>query len=1466
VRKRYAALVLEDGRVFVGEALGAGVVGQGEVVFNTAMTGYQEVLTDPSYAGQMVCMTYPLQGNYGVRDADAESSRPWARALIVRWACPVPSHHSSQASLDEYLRRWKVPAITEIDTRALTRHLRTHGALRAVLTHESRAPGKMRLAELAEAARRVTPLSEQDLVAETSRTSREEWLEGLPPELRPGQHADGRGLSIAVVDYGVKTNILRSLRERGCRVVVLPHTATWTDVEATDADGLVLTNGPGDPAVLDGPVELARRALGRIPTFGICLGHQILGRAAGASTSRLPFGHHGANHPVKDLETGRVHITSQNHEFQVDAASIPSGDFFVSQRNLNDGSVEGLGHRTLPVFSVQYHPEGCPGPQDNQHLHDRFVEMVRARRPVLRAVGGATQAAKPRKVLILGSGPIVIGQAAEFDYAGTQACKALREEGITTVLVNSNPATIMTDEEVADRVYLEPLTVDAVERVIARERPDALLPTLGGQTGLNLATELAAAGVLDRYQVRLLGAGIETIRKAEDRQAFKEMLQEIDEPVPVSRVCESLEEVRAFALEVGLPLVIRPAYTLGGTGGGFVTNEADLERVATGGLNASPIRQVLIERSLWGWKEIEYEVMRDAADTCITVCNMENLDPMGVHTGDSIVVAPAQTLSDRDHQMLRSSAIRIIRALGIEGGCNVQFALDPKSSTYYVIEVNPRVSRSSALASKATGYPIARVAAKVAVGRRLEEIRNEVTGRTFAAFEPALDYCVVKIPRWPFDKFPAGDRRLGTQMASTGEVMAIERTFEAALTKAMRSLEQKPPATWELSPEMIDQPNDRRLFALLNALRNGADPHSLAERSGIDRWFIDRMANITRLEVEGGVLELRRAGFSDAMIGALRGEKVESGTPTYKLVDTCAAEFEAATPYYYSCWEDETESDAVDARSALVIGSGPIRIGQGIEFDYCSVHAAWSLRESGVRAVLVNSNPETVSTDFDTSDRLYFDPLDLDGVLHVAEAEHVDGALVQFGGQTAINLAETLNERGVAIMGSSVEAIDLAEDRRAFAKALDAIGIPQPVGGTTTTVEEADAIAERAGYPVLVRPSYVLGGRAMEIVRNREELRRYMFWAIGAMPKGTVLVDKYLQGIEVEVDAITDGETVVIPGVMQHVERAGVHSGDSYAVYPAQSLEASELDHVIDYTVKIARHLRLRGMVNVQYVVHRRHVYVLEVNPRSSRTVPFLSKVTGVPMVRLATRVMLGEKLADMGWSTGLVPPRDLVAVKAPVFSMNKLPAVDSYLGPEMKSTGEAIGIASTLNEALRKAFAASGMQIERGGSALLTIADVDKPELFPIVSRLVQMGWSLVATDGTARALQKAGFSPRVVAKIGEPGPTVVDIITQGQVDLVINTMSNIYAEPGEVGGPVFKDGFEIRRAAVERRIPCLTSLDTATALLESAVAASREMEVRTIDEWRQGVKSQLAGEVPGEAGRRGSAGGAAVLEETES
>ena len=1409
--KPFAALVLEDGRSFSGRAFGADALGEGEVVFNTAMTGYQEVLTDPSYAGQMICMTYPLQGNYGVNDADAESERPWVRAFVVRWECDRPSNFRSLDSLDGYLKRHRIPGIHGIDTRALTRHLRSRGALRAVLSHEALMPTPGRLAELAEAARRVTPLAEQDLVAEVSRRRRVEWFEPLPPELRRRDHADATGLTVAVVDYGVKSNILRSLRSRGFRVLVLPHTAGWEEVEGSGADGLLLSNGPGDPAVLDRPVELCRQAIGRIPIFGICLGHQILGRALGGTTSRLPFGHHGANHPVKDLETGLTHITSQNHEFQVDPGSIPAGDFFVSQLNLNDGSVEGLAHRTLPVFSVQYHPEGCPGPQDNQHLFDRFTEMVRSARPLTRSVAGAVVAAPPRKVLIIGSGPIVIGQAAEFDYAGTQACKALREEGVETVLVNSNPATIMTDDDVADRVYVEPLTLEALTAVIDRERPDAILPTLGGQTGLNLAVELAEAGVLERFGVRMLGTPLASIRMAEDRDAFKRLLESIGEPVPDSLVCTSLAEAESLAARIGYPLIIRPAYTLGGTGGGIANDASELTRTVSSGIAASPIGQVLVERSLIGWKELEYEVMRDAADTCITVCNMENLDPMGVHTGDSVVVAPSQTLTDREHQMLRTSALRIIRSLGIEGGCNVQFALDPLSAQYYVIEVNPRVSRSSALASKATGYPIARVAAKIAAGRRLEEIPNQVTGKTFAAFEPALDYCVVKIPRWPFDKFPNADRSLNTQMKSTGEVMAIERTFEKAMAKALRSLEQKPPATAELDdPALVDTPNDRRLFALLHQLGKGVPPGELSRRSGIDPWFLERLS---------GVLDAHP----------------EPGKPTYKLVDTCAAEFEAATPYFYSCHEEEDESRPDPSReTAVVIGSGPIRIGQGIEFDYCSVHAAWALREAGRSAVMINSNPETVSTDFDTSDRLYFEPLDLQAVSDVLAAEGATGVVVQFGGQTAINLADPLSAAGAPILGSSVAAIDLAEDRRQFAAALDQIGVPQPLGDTATTVDAATEIAARIGYPVLVRPSFVLGGRAMEIVRDPRDLERYMTWALSANPRGEVLVDKYLQGIEVEVDAISDGETVVIPGVMQHVERAGVHSGDSYAVYPAPGIEPEEQEEIVDYTVRIARHFQIRGLLNIQFVVHRGRVHVLEVNPRASRTVPFLSKVTGVPMVRLATRVMLGESLESLGCVTGLAPTSPLVAVKAPVFSMAKLSSVDSYLGPEMKSTGEVMGIDRTLPRALEKAFLAAGLRVRPHARALLTIADADKPEILPIVSRLVQLGCPILATEGTAAVLRAAGFSPRVVAKIGEAGPTVVDIIERGEVDLVINTMSHITKHSGS---GVIRDGFEIRRAAVERRIPCLTSLDTAAALLESAVQAEGALTVRTVAEWRAGV-----------------------------
>jgi carbamoyl-phosphate synthase large subunit len=1095
---------------------------------------------------------------------------------------------------------------------------------------------------------------------------------------------------------------------------------------------------------------------------------------------------------------------------------------------------------------------------------------------------------KPSKVLILGSGPIVIGQAAEFDYSGTQACRALREEGIQTILVNSNPATIMTDEETADVVYIEPLTVEVVERIIAREKPDGLLPTLGGQTGLNLAVALADAGVLERHNVRLLGTPLKTIRQAEDRDLFKQLLIEIGEPVPDSETVSTLEQAEAVRERIGLPLVIRPAYTLGGTGGGIAHTPEQFQRIVSGGLAASPISQVLIERSLLGWKELEYEVMRDSADTCITICNMENFDPMGVHTGDSIVVAPSQTLTDKEHQMLRSAALKIIRALGIEGGCNIQFALAPRPDIipwawpdgtpaqprdrlelppYYVIEVNPRVSRSSALASKATGYPIARVAAKIAIGKRLDEIPNAVTQRTAAAFEPALDYCVVKIPRWPFDKFPFGDRLIGTQMKATGEVMAIDRSFEAALQKAVRSLEIGGRSLlWEDRnwPDPSERPleaTDERLWAIMSALRAGADLFDVAARSGVDPWFLEGLQNIIRMEkrllseplTRDLLREAKRLGFSDVQVATLADllpEQVRDLRkdwdlrPVFKMVDTCAAEFDAVTPYFYSTYEEENEAPPLEGEKVLVIGSGPIRIGQGIEFDYASVHAVWALQEAGYKALIANSNPETVSTDFDTSDRLYFEPLDEESIREILhneeEGDDAPGTIVQFGGQTAINLSEPLYRTARSIVGSSYETIDLAEDRRRFEDFLSKIGIPQPPGAGIRTVEEALATAQQIGYPVLVRPSYVLGGRAMEIVQNASELLRYLAAAMALSEGKPVLIDKYLEGKEVEVDAICDGAEVLIPGVMEHIERAGVHSGDSMAVYPPLDLSQQEIDTIVDYTTRIGLALDVRGLMNIQYVIMNvdgeSQVYVLEVNPRSSRTVPFISKVTGVPMVRLAVNCALGRPLREQGYKGGLWPEQPLVAVKAPVFSMSKLIGVDTYLGPEMKSTGEVMGIDRTFPAALAKAVLAADLALPPKGGALLSISDRTKADAVPVIRRLHEAGYRLYATEGTAAMIRALGVGVEQVAKrLDEGHPNVLDVIESGDIDCVINTP--------EGGRETLQDGFQIRRAATERRIPCFTSIDTARAAAEALLAGSQAFEVLPIGEYRKSPKDVAAG-----------------------
>ncbi len=1070
---------------------------------------------------------------------------------------------------------------------------------------------------------------------------------------------------------------------------------------------------------------------------------------------------------------------------------------------------------------------------------------------------------KPSKVLIIGSGPIVIGQAAEFDYAGTQACKAMREEGVISVLVNSNPATIMTDEDIADVVYIEPLTVEVVARVIERERPDGLLPTLGGQTGLNLAVDLADAGVLDKYNVKSLGTPIQTIRNAEDRELFKQLLLKINQPVPPSATVNTLPQARKVAKELGLPLVIRPAYTLGGTGGGFATTWEELEKAVTIGLATSPIHQILLERSVVGWKEIEYEVMRDAADNCITVCNMENIDPMGVHTGDSIVVAPSQTMTNKEHQMLRTASLEIIRALGVEGGCNIQFALDTMSNNYYVIEVNPRVSRSSALASKATGYPIARVAAKIAVGKRLDEIPNQVTGKTMASFEPALDYLVVKIPRWPFDKFASGDRVIGTQMKATGEVMAIDRSFEAALQKAIRSLEfgkrsllwEDP--KWERGTNINSyqlEPNDLRLWAIMAALRRGITAEELAEHTKIDLWFIDKLQNIVDMEKEllsqpltpEFLRQVKRLGFSDEQIGTLADRLPEQVRqlrhdwnirPVYKMVDTCAAEFDAGTPYFYSTYEEENEAEPIKENKAVVIGSGPIRIGPGIEVDYCSVHSAWALQEAGYKSIMVNSNPETVSTDFDTSDRLYFEALDEESLRDILENEgggnDAPPSIVQFGGQTAINLAEPLFRNGMPLLGSSAEAIDLAEDRRRFENFLSGLGIPQPPGAGVTSVDEALNIAQLIGYPVLVRPSYVLGGRAMEIVHNATELVRYMSLAMELDTGHAVLIDKYLQGKEVEVDAIGDGETVLIPGIMEHIERAGVHSGDSMAVYPGVNLTKSEIEALVDYTVRIGLALKIRGLMNIQFVImpgndeQASSVYVLEVNPRASRTVPFLSKVTGVPMVKVATKVMLGKSLKEQGYHTGLWETQKLIGIKAPVFSMSKLLGVDTYLGPEMKSTGEVMGIDTNFNAALAKALLAVGLMLPPQGTILLSIADRDKPEALPIIKKLTSIGYKLYATEGTAAMIEAAGFPVKMISKkISEGHPNVVDVINDGTVDGVVNTIT---------GGQIpLRDGFYIRRAAAEKRIPCFTSLDTVRVAIEALANGNQTYTIQPLPDYR--------------------------------
>lgn len=1041
-----------------------------------------------------------------------------------------------------------------------------------------------------------------------------------------------------------------------------------------------------------------------------------------------------------------------------------------------------------------------------------------------------------KRVMVIGSGPIVIGQAAEFDYAGTQACRSLKEEGVEVILVNSNPATIMTDKNIADKVYIEPLTVKVLEQLIEQEKPDSILPTLGGQAGLNLGMELEESGFLAAHNVRLLGTTAETIKKAEDRQEFKDTMEKIGEPCAASLVVENIEDGVAFTNTIGYPVVLRPAYTLGGSGGGIAHNQTQLEEILENGLRLSRVGQVLVERCIAGWKEIEYEVMRDGAGNCITVCNMENIDPVGVHTGDSIVVAPSQTLSDKEYQMLRSSALNIISELRITGGCNVQFALHPTSFEYCVIEVNPRVSRSSALASKATGYPIAKVAAKIALGYTLDEIPNAITGRTFASFEPTLDYCVVKLPRLPFDKFITAKRTLTTQMKATGEVMSICDNFEGALMKALRSLEQHVDClmSYDFSglgveelKERLAIVDDQRIFVIAEALRKGMDYDTIHEITMVDHWFIDKLAvlvemeqRLQREELDIALLkEAKRIEFPDNVIARLSGRseqeirqlRYDNGiVAAYKMVDTCAAEFDATTPYYYSVYGSENEAlETHPQKKVLVLGSGPIRIGQGIEFDYCSVHATWAFAKAGYETIIINNNPETVSTDFDIADKLYFEPLTPEDVESIVNLEKPDGAVVQFGGQTAIKLTESLMKMGVPILGTRAEDVDAAEDRELFDKILEETQIPRAAGGTVYTAEEAKAVANRLGYPVLVRPSYVLGGQGMQIAISDEEIEEFMEIINRIAQDHPILVDKYLQGKEIEVDAVCDGTDILIPGIMEHIERTGVHSGDSISVYPAPTIDQNVKDKIAEYTRRLARALHVRGLINIQFIAIQDEVYVIEVNPRSSRTVPYISKVTGIPIVDLATEVIIGKTIRELGYEPGLQPEADYFAIKMPVFSFEKIRGAEISLGPEMKSTGECLGIAKTFHEALYKAFLGAGVDLPKHKQMIITVKDADKGEAIEIGRRFEKLGYTIYATRSTANALKEAGVNARKVNKIQQESPTVMDLLLGHKIDLVIDTPTQ--------GRDKSRDGFLIRRTAIETGIHCLTSLDTAAALVTS-------------------------------------------------
>lgn len=1484
-----AALVLETGIVFWGRGTGAQQHAIGELCFNTAQTGYQEIITDPSYAEQIIVFTSPHIGNVGVNHLDQEHPRPACKGLVFREPPTLPANYRGENSLQDWMIDQGLTGIYGIDTRALTAELR-EGALRASIIYQE--SGEIDLKACVSSCRQWPGLNGAELslsvsnekggpfVETESGAQVRAWLkdswrapESHRERINQTSQEEGQGPLVVVIDFGVKDQILRCLVDLGCRVEVMSAPCVTSDVIARRPDAVCLSNGPGDPAATyeryAGALIKGLLEYHNLPIFGICLGHQMLALALGARTEKMKRGHRGANHPILNLESGLVEITSQNHGFVV--TDLPVG-VLETHRSLFDGTIAGLRLENRPVFSVQYHPEASPGPHDSRYLFERFVSYARGDAEGVDLFDKSknaekerqSKALKPRKIMIVGAGPIVIGQACEFDYSGAQACKSLRAAGHEVVLVNSNPATIMTDPSLANRTYIEPLTVAYLEEIIRIERPDALLPTMGGQTALNVCLELSAAGVLERYQVEMIGARREAIETAEDRQLFREAMDEVGLASPRSHLVHTLEQALEAVQFTSYPSIIRPSFTLGGSGGGIATNETELREIVTQGLTLSPVSSVLIEESLLGWKEYELEVVRDRSDNGIIVCSIENIDPMGIHTGDSITVAPALTLTDKEYQRLRDQALTCLRRVGVDtGGSNVQFAINPKDGRAVVIEMNPRVSRSSALASKATGFPIAKIAAQLAVGHTLDELTNEITRVTPASFEPSIDYIVVKIPRFTFEKFSSDLPRLNTSMKSVGEVMAIGRSFAESLQKALRGLEvgycglneQALPEQAAERLKFLEERIPYRILFVAQALREGHHVEELSEMTGIDPWYVRQLEELIRAEqsLKSQNLEsidayelhlLKRQGFSDLRIATLlssdaervitedevRARRWELGVhPIYRRVDTCAAEFESFTQYLYSSYELSTdaigdvhrggleaETTRCEARPSkrkkvMILGGGPNRIGQGIEFDYCCVHAAYAIKEAGYEAIMVNCNPETVSTDYDTADRLYFEPLTAEDVIEIARVEasrgELLGVIVQLGGQTPLNLAESLERAGIPILGTPRDVIDRAEDRARFQALVEKLELKQPPSAVASDVEDAVQIANRVGYPVLLRPSYVLGGRAMRLVHDEAELRRYMNEAQEATVSGGVLVDKYLMGaIEVDVDAISDGEEAWIVGVMEHIEEAGVHSGDSACALPPHSLSPERVNEIKRQAQSLALELGVVGLMNVQFAVSNGEIYLIEVNPRASRTVPFVAKALDLPVAHLATQIMLGQRLSELD----LPSPREgFFAVKEAVFPFARFPNADLLLGPEMLSTGEVMGWDRDFYTAYAKAQLAAGMELPSSGALLFTIGDPkQRAEFEPLALEAIALGYQVyVGVDSAEQWSEESKSLLSGLVSLAE----ATKLIKSDAIQLLISVEGD-------------RDAMMLRRAGLEVGLPYFTRLSNTRAMIGALGVISRQ------------------------------------------